>query len=118
MADSAEHGHEPVASGTGRRAPRRVRLPRFVVDEPVGLGEVVKGVTRAAGVTEADIAQSMLVTVFNFAVAASGVVGGLLLDTQGAMVFPWALLILALAGAIVVAISRTHGFRPGARGSR
>lgn len=30
--------------------PHRVRLPGFVSDEPVGLGDVVKRVTTAAGV--------------------------------------------------------------------
>jgi predicted MFS family arabinose efflux permease len=68
----------------------------------------------AAG-EDADIAQSMLVTVFNFAVAGGGIVGGLLLDSNGATSFPWALLVLAVVGAVVVLVSRAHGFRPGAR---
>jgi hypothetical protein len=32
------------------RARHRVRLPRFVVDKPVGLGDVVKKVTTGVGV--------------------------------------------------------------------
>ncbi|MFI7277361.1 hypothetical protein [Streptomyces sp. NPDC049879] len=54
-----------------------------------------KATADAAG-EEADITQSMLVIVFSLAVA-----GGLLLDATGATAFPWALLILALAGAAV-----------------
>lgn len=69
----------------------------------------------AAG-EEADVAQSMLVTVFNVAVAAGGVVGGLLLDALDASALPWALLLLSAAGCAVVLTARTHGFRPGARG--
>lgn len=42
----------------------------------------------------ADVAQSMLVTVFNLAVAAGGVAGGILLDQLGPGSFPWAVLIL------------------------
>lgn len=42
----------------------------------------------------ADVAQSMLVTVFNLAIAIGGALGGILLDRQGASSFPWAILIL------------------------
>jgi hypothetical protein len=35
---------------TGRIAPHRVRLPGFLPDEPVGLGDALKRVTSAAGV--------------------------------------------------------------------
>lgn len=70
----------------------------------------------AAG-EDADVAQSMLVTVFNAAVAGGGIVGGVLLNTADASAFPWAVLALAVAAAAVVALSRSHGFRPGARGT-
>ncbi|MGF1424994.1 MFS transporter [Kitasatospora sp. LaBMicrA B282] len=65
----------------------------------------------------ADVAQSMLVTVFNLAVAGGGVVGGLLLESAGAASFPWVLLALALAALAVVGSARAHGFRPGRRGA-
>ncbi|MDR0225358.1 MAG: MFS transporter [Burkholderiaceae bacterium] len=45
----------------------------------------------------ADVAQSMLVTVFNLAVAGGGVAGGWLLGWLGAPALPWALALLALA---------------------
>lgn len=63
----------------------------------------------------ADVAQSMLVTVFNLAVAGGGVVGGVLLERQGPSSFPWALAVLALLGLSVVWSAKVHGFRPGHR---
>lgn len=63
----------------------------------------------------ADVAQSMLVTVFNLAVAGGGLVGGLLLDASGAAVLPWAVLLLALCAFAVVRTSATHGFKRGER---
>ena len=33
-----------------RRAPHAVRLPGFVTDQPVGLGDAIKRVTSAAGI--------------------------------------------------------------------
>lgn len=44
---------EPGSAQTrqGRReGPRRVRLPGFVSDEPVGLGDVIKRTTSVAGI--------------------------------------------------------------------
>ncbi|NYD91213.1 MFS transporter [Sphingomonas melonis] len=50
----------------------------------------------AAG-EHADVAQSILVTVFNLAVAAGGIVGGLLVDHGQPLWLPWAVLVLAVA---------------------
>jgi predicted MFS family arabinose efflux permease len=58
----------------------------------------------------ADVAQSILVTVWNIAIAAGGIIGGVLLETSGAAAFPWALLVLLLAGLLIAWASRTHGF--------
>ena len=63
----------------------------------------------------ADVAQSMLVTVFNLAVASGGVAGGLLLGCLGARALPWALAVLALACLSVVWPASHAGFRPGRR---
>lgn len=68
----------------------------------------------AAG-DDADVAQSMLVTVFNLAVAGGGAVGGVLLEHLGAAALPWAMAILVLLAAAVVWSARAHGFRPGHR---
>ncbi|OLF55843.1 MFS transporter [Pseudomonas chlororaphis] len=65
----------------------------------------------------ADVAQSMLVTVFNLAVAGGGLVGGLLLERAGSASFPWALAVLALLSLGIAWSARNHGFRPGHRAS-
>ena len=61
-----------------------------------------------------DVAQSMLVTVWNMAIAGGGIVGGLLLESVGVRAFPFALVVLLLATLVVAWASRTHGF-PAAR---
>ncbi len=63
----------------------------------------------AAGDTS-DIAQSMLVTVFNLSFAASGLLGGVLLGTVGSAVFPWLMAALACAGAWVAWRFRASAF--------
>ncbi|MDR0213965.1 MAG: MFS transporter [Comamonas sp.] len=63
----------------------------------------------------ADVAQSMLVTVFNLAVAGGGLLGGLLLESYGAVSLPWALFALALIGYSIVSYATRHGFKSGPR---
>lgn len=63
----------------------------------------------------ADVAQSVLVTVFNLAVAGGGLAGGVLLERLGPASLPAALVALALLALTVVWSARTHGFRPGHR---
>jgi len=58
----------------------------------------------------ADVAQSILVTVWNSAVAIGGIVGGVLLETSGAGALAWAVLTLAFAGLLVAWTSGAHGF--------
>ncbi|AJG18489.1 Major facilitator family transporter [Cupriavidus basilensis] len=58
----------------------------------------------------ADVAQSMLVTTWNLAIAAGGIVGGVLLETHGVGAFPRALLALLLVGLLIAWASRGHGF--------
>ena len=57
----------------------------------------------------ADVAQSILATVWNVAIAGGGIVGGLLLDACGAGSLPWAALVLAIA-ALLLAARRALGF--------
>jgi predicted MFS family arabinose efflux permease len=59
---------------------------------------------------EADVAQSMLVTVFNLAIAFGGIVGGGLLESFGAAYFPWFMLVFALIALSTVYHARKHGF--------
>ncbi|MFQ6147729.1 MFS transporter [Streptomyces seoulensis] len=70
-----------------------------------------------AGGEHADAAQAMLVTLWNVAMAAGGVLGGVLLDAVGSRSFPPTVLLLLLPVLVVVLAARDHGFpsrRPGA----
>jgi predicted MFS family arabinose efflux permease len=63
-----------------------------------------------AGGEAADNAQAMLVTLWNAAMAAGGVLGGVLLDAAGPASFPWTLLALLVPVLAVVVGARRHGF--------
>lgn len=65
--------------------------------------------THAAGAS-ADVAQSMLVTGWNIAIAGGGIVGGILLDRSGAVALAPALLILLSITLVIVLGARAHGF--------
>ncbi|MFD9632040.1 MFS transporter [Streptomyces violascens] len=69
-----------------------------------------------AGGEHADAAQAMLVTLWNVAMAAGGIVGGILLNLLGSTSFPWSILVLLAPVLIVVLAARAHGF-PAKRGS-
>jgi predicted MFS family arabinose efflux permease len=58
----------------------------------------------------ADVAQAMIVTVWNLAIAGGGIVGGVLLDTVGVEAFPWALLVLLAPTLAVAWLARHKGF--------
>ncbi|MER6665339.1 MFS transporter [Amycolatopsis japonica] len=58
----------------------------------------------------ADIAQAMLVTLWNAAMAGGGIAGGVLLDGFGAESFPWTVLVLLVPTLAVVLVARRHGF--------
>ncbi|KQZ98850.1 MFS transporter [Achromobacter sp. Root565] len=58
----------------------------------------------------ADVAQSMLVTAWNLAIAGGGVIGGILLEGVGVAAFAPALLVLLAATLIVAGAARHHGF--------
>jgi predicted MFS family arabinose efflux permease len=64
-----------------------------------------------------DIAQAILVTVWNAGVAGGGLLGGLLLEGFGVASFPWALLALAIP-ALLVSWRATHYGFPSAAGTR
>lgn len=62
-----------------------------------------------------DLANAMITTVWNSAIAAGGIVGGLLLDHLGAGAFAWAVLVLSLVALCIASAARRHGFTPGPR---
>ncbi|MFW5405992.1 MFS transporter [Pectobacterium carotovorum] len=57
-----------------------------------------------------DVAQSMLVTVWNMAIAGGGIIGGVLLERLGVAAFSPVLLVLLLIAFVVVWSARQHGF--------
>ncbi|HEY0619349.1 MAG TPA: MFS transporter [Kribbella sp.] len=63
-----------------------------------------------AGGDSADASQTMLVTLWNVAMAGGGVIGGILLDLIGSDSFPWSVLLLMLPVIAVVVFARRHGF--------
>ncbi|MBI6603603.1 MULTISPECIES: MFS transporter [Pseudomonas] len=65
----------------------------------------------------ADVALSLNVVAWNSAIAGSGVVGGVLLDTWGVAAFAWAMLLLVGVAFAITWAASAHGFRPGARGA-
>lgn len=68
-------------------------------------------IARAAGAA-ADVAQSMLVTAWNLAIAGGGIIGGLLLDSFSVEAFPPALSLLLVITLTVVWRSKMYGFPP------
>ncbi|QNS08129.1 MFS transporter [Streptomyces xanthii] len=58
----------------------------------------------------ADAAQAALVTLWNAAMAAGGLLGGLLLDLFGARSFAWSALALLVPVLAIVLAARAHGF--------
>jgi predicted MFS family arabinose efflux permease len=62
----------------------------------------------------ADVAQSMIVTFWNLAIAGGSVIGGLLLGMAGAASFPWAMVAVLVPTLIVAWTAKRHGF-PSAR---
>ncbi|MGW6393873.1 hypothetical protein ACWFR1_26010 [Streptomyces sp. NPDC055103] len=63
-----------------------------------------------SGGDAADTAQTMLVSLWNAAMAAGGLAGGLLLDVPGAGVLPWSVLLLLVPVVAVVTGARAHDF--------
>jgi predicted MFS family arabinose efflux permease len=63
----------------------------------------------------ADTAQSMIVTVWNGAIAGGGLIGGILLDTKGVGAMAWVLLALLTVSFTVAWRSSTYAFKAGRR---
>lgn len=63
-----------------------------------------------AGGKVADEAQAMLVTLWNAAMAAGGVIGGLLLSSTGPKAFAWAALALLVPTLLAILAAKRNGF--------
>lgn len=64
----------------------------------------------------ADVAQSMIVTAWNAAIAGGGLFGGFLLEHAGPRSLPWGLFSLLVPCLIVTVAARRHGFPSGRSG--
>ncbi|MEZ2292846.1 MFS transporter [Variovorax sp. RCC_210] len=64
---------------------------------------------QAAG-DAADVAQSMVVTAWNIAIAGGGLIGGVLLQSRGAGVLPWSLVVLLVPALWLAWRACAHGF--------
>ncbi|GAA1033183.1 MULTISPECIES: MFS transporter [Amycolatopsis] len=75
-----------------------------------GVPTLLQTAAGEAGGDSADPVQAMLVTLWNAAMAAGGVVGGVLLDVAGSGSFPWTVLVLMAPVLAVVVLARRRGF--------
>ncbi|MGW2403211.1 MFS transporter [Streptomyces sp. NPDC001739] len=75
-----------------------------------GVPTLLQTAAGQAGGGAADAAQAMLVTLWNAAMAAGGIIGGFLLQAVGADAFPWTVLVLLVPVLVVVLAARAHGF--------
>lgn len=80
-----------------------------------GAGTLLQTASADAAGEGADVAQSMIVTVWNLAIAVAGVVGGVLLSHWGVQGFAWLLLALVGLALALTLRARGHGFPPGQR---
>jgi len=76
-----------------------------------GVGTLFQTASAKAAGHAADVAQSMLVTTWNLAIAGGGILGGLLLSGFGVAPFPWVLVTLLIATFLVAWAAKSHGFR-------
>jgi predicted MFS family arabinose efflux permease len=80
-----------------------------------GAGTLLQTASADAAGEGADVAQSMIVTVWNLAIAVAGLVGGVLLSHWGVQSFPWLLLALMGLALTLTLRSHRHGFPLGRR---
>ncbi len=62
-----------------------------------------------------DLANAMLTTTWNGAIAAGGIVGGVMLDHLGAGSLAWAVLVPTLLALVIASRARRHAFKPSPR---
>lgn len=80
-----------------------------------GAGTLLQTASADAAGDGMDVAQAMVATIWNVAIAGGGLAGGMLLDGYGAASFPWAMLALLLVALTIAWRARRHSFKPGRR---
>ncbi|TWS97066.1 MFS transporter [Reyranella sp. CPCC 100927] len=79
-----------------------------------GIATLLQTALRHAAGDAGDVAQSMIVTVWNIAIAGGGLAGGIVLETAGVAVMPWLLVALLVPTLLVAWQAKRHGFPPAA----
>ena len=79
-----------------------------------GAGTLLQTASADAAGDGMDVAQAMVATIWNVAIAGGGLAGGMLLEHLGADSFPWAMLAFLLV-ALAVAWGARRSFKPGRR---
>lgn len=80
-----------------------------------GAGTLLQTASADAAGDGMDVAQAMVATIWNVAIAGGGLAGGMLLDGYGAASFPWAMLALLLVALCIAWRARRYSFKPGRR---
>ncbi|MGK5068629.1 Purine efflux pump PbuE [compost metagenome] len=80
-----------------------------------GAGTLLQTASADAAGDGMDVAQAMVATIWNVAIAGGGLAGGMLLDGYGAASFPWAMLALLLVALTIAWRARRYSFKPGRR---
>ncbi|MGK5034213.1 MFS transporter [Janthinobacterium sp. LB3P118] len=80
-----------------------------------GAGTLLQTASADAAGDGMDVAQAMVATIWNVAIAGGGLVGGMLLDGYGAASFPWAMLALLLVALAIAWRAHRYSFKPGRR---
>ncbi len=80
-----------------------------------GAGTLLQTASADAAGDGMDVAQAMVATIWNVAIAGGGLAGGMLLDGYGAASFPWAMLALLLVALTIAWCAHGQSFKPGRR---
>jgi predicted MFS family arabinose efflux permease len=113
LVSTALFGLSALALGIGGTAPAVVYASVAIWGLAFGGAATLFQTASAKTAGEAtDVAQSMIVTVWNIAIAGGGIVGGILLETFGVSAFPWSVLALLISALAVALAARSHGFPP------
>lgn len=74
-----------------------------------GFGPLIQTATLRSAGNAADVATSMIVTLWNAGIAGGAIAGGLILDHLGPRMLPWSLLVLLIPALTVVVLCKTFG---------
>lgn len=104
-----------VALGIGMDSPAVIYVSMAIWGVTFGgAGTLLQTASADAAGDGMDVAQAMVATIWNVAIAGGGMAGGMLLDGYGVTAFPWVMLALLLA-ALAIAWFARRSFKPGRR---